>query len=324
MDIHCKVLYGEEFRRFVVKSVSFNELFETVKRLFNLPDGCTLKYKDDEGDLVTMSSDEELLSAKEFSSSLLHIVVANPNQSRENFSGCPKIGNFGAPHHPHPQHMHGGHHGGHGRGGRKGWKRENKWDKHEKKWEKFQNKNCPRRNPEVLQKRIFWLTKKRDDFQQRADEIQAILVKEGLLSPDLLHEQQIIDRKLAGISNRLEKLSLFSSEVDASKDQCTDPESLPDVITNGQPLTEEERQKYIAELKELRENLYKTCFFSTNEAKLKMKFSRSQMDSFGGNLDSEEGKRLVHELENSRSSLKEKSFEISFEQREGVMWVTWS
>jgi hypothetical protein len=132
MDIHCKVLYGEEFRRFVVKSVSFNELFETVKRLFNLPDGCTLKYKDDEGDLVTMSSDEELLSAKEFSSSLLHIVVANPNQSRENFSGCPKIGNFGAPHHPHPQHMHGGHHGGHGRGGRKGWKRENKWDKHEK------------------------------------------------------------------------------------------------------------------------------------------------------------------------------------------------
>jgi len=173
-----------------------------------------------------------------------------------------------------------------------------------KKWEKFQ-KNCPRRNPEVLQKRIFWLTKKRDDFQQRANEIQGILVKEGLLSPDLVHEQQIIERKLAGISNRLEKLSLFSSEVDASKDQSTDPESLPDVLNNAQPLTEEERQRYSAELKELRENLYKTCFFSTQESKQKVNFNRSQMETFGGNLDSEEGKKLVHELENSRSSFKE-------------------
>jgi len=325
MDIHCKVLYGEEFRRFVVKSASFKELFETVKRLFNLPDGCTLKYKDDEGDLVTMSSDEELLSAVEFTTKLLHIVVANPSQPQETQSICPKFGNFGnfqkfgGPHHhqmsgghgghpghqfgPHGHHGHHGHHGppGHMWGGRKGCKRE-KWGKHEKRWE---NKNCPRRNPEFLQKRIVWFTKKRDDFQRRADEIQAILVKEGLLPPDLLHEQQIIERKLAGITNRLEKLSIFSSQLESSKEQVADPESLPDFATPAQPLTDEERERYSAELKELRENLFKTCFFSTKEAKMKMKFCRSQLNNFGGNPESEEGKRQIQEWENARNSLKE-------------------
>jgi len=304
MDIHCKVRYGEEFRRFVVKTASFSNLFETVKRLFNLPDGCTLKYKDDEGDLVTMSSDEELLSALEFSSGLLHLSVADPSQP-QTVPICEKFGRFGGPHHhggPHDHHHHGPPHVW----GKKGFKREKQWDKREKKWEKFQNKRGGNRNPEVVQKRILWLTKKRDEFQRRANEIQAVLVKEGLLPPDLLHEQHILERKLNGISNRLEKLSLFSAEIDASKGQCPDPESLPDVIIVPKvELSEEEKQKFQAELKEIRENLFRTCFFAAKEAKLKRKFCRSALDNFGGNPESEEGKRLVNEWENSRSSVKE-------------------
>jgi len=152
----------------------------------------------------------------------------------------------------------------------------------------------------------LWLTKKRDEFQRRANEIQAVLVKEGLLPPDLLHEQHILERKLNGISNRLEKLSLFSAEIDASKGQCPDPESLPDVIIVPKvELSEEEKQKFQAELKEIRENLFRTCFFAAKEAKLKRKFCRSALDNFGGNPESEEGKRLVNEWENSRSSVKE-------------------
>jgi hypothetical protein len=158
----------------------------------------------------------------------------------------------------------------------------------------------------MIQKRIGWLTKKRDDFQRRANEIQAVLVKEGLLTPDLLHEQETIERKLNGISNRLQKLSLISSDIDAPKDQCPDPESLPDVCNIPKvELSEEEKQKLHAELKDIRENLFKTCFFATKEAKLKMKFSRSALDNFGGDPESEEGKRLVNEWESSRSSLQE-------------------
>jgi len=288
MDIHCKVLYGEEYRRFVIQSAHFNVLFSTVTKLFNLPDGCSLKYKDDEGDLVTMSSDEELLSALEFSSGLLHLIVANPSQPTL-APASPWERNW----RKHPHH----------RWGNKGCKREKKW---EKKWEKkcHKRKNHPR-NPEMLKKRIFWLTKKRDEFQARAKEIESILVTEGLLPDNLQKEQQVIEKKLNGISARLEKLTFFNSEIEASKGQPLDPETLPDISLPKVELSEEEKQKLLQELSNIRENLFKSCALATKEAKLKMKFCRSALDNFEGDRDSEEGRRLFQEWEFSRSTFKE-------------------
>jgi len=155
-------------------------------------------------------------------------------------------------------------------------------------------------NPEILQKRMFWLTQKREEFQRRADEIHSILEKEGLLSENLVHEQQVIERKLNGISARLERMSLMNTETSSS----SDPEHLPDV-TPKVALSEEERQKLLNEVNEIRENLFKSCFFAAKEAKLKMKFCRSVLDNFRGDPESEEGKRLVQEWESARSSFKE-------------------
>lgn len=189
--------------------------------------------------------------------------------------------------------------------GKKKWgKHEKKWDKNEKKWDKFEHKRCHPRNPEMLKKRIFWLTKKRDEFQARANAIQNQLVSEGLLPPNLVSEQQFIERKLSGISNRLEKLTLISSEIDASKDQCTDPETLPD-IQPARDLSDEEKQKLLTELKEIRDNLLKSCFLATKESKISAKFARSALDSFQGDPQSEQGKKLVHEWETARLNEKE-------------------
>lgn len=60
-----KVKYGDQFRRFNLKSNSFAEFSQDIRSIFqldpNLP--LTVKYLDDEGDEIIMSSDAELVCA---------------------------------------------------------------------------------------------------------------------------------------------------------------------------------------------------------------------------------------------------------------------
>jgi len=291
MDIHCKELYGEEYRRFVLHSTDFKTLFETVKRLFTLPDSCVLKYKDDEGDLVTMSSDEELSSALDFSSGLLHLFVVNSAQPpdmmhhREHHFRHHPCGN-GNPH----------------KWGKKGCKREKKW---EKKWEKkFEKRGgCNRHhNPEILKKRIAWLSRKRDAFQLRSNELETIKVTQGLLPPGLLQEQQFLEKKLAGISSRLEKLSLLSNDLESQKGSIPDPETLPDIPK--EPLSESEKEKILQELREIRENVYPATFAATKESKFKVKDIKSALQNLDP-ADEKNRERLQAELEVARGISKE-------------------
>jgi len=155
----------------------------------------------------------------------------------------------------------------------------------------------------MLKKRIFWLTKKREDFERRNKELEALLAG-GILPPNLVHEQQFIERKLSCISARLEKLSLLSSEIEASSSSDS-TENLSDVPPPKVELSEAEKEKLLAELSEIRENLYKSCFLATKEAKIKMKFARAALDSFSGNPESAEAKKLAQEFESSRANFKE-------------------
>jgi len=60
-----KVTYGNDIRRISLTDVSFQTLEQTLYKLFQIPQNqqIDVQYKDDEGDLVTISSDTELEEA---------------------------------------------------------------------------------------------------------------------------------------------------------------------------------------------------------------------------------------------------------------------
>jgi len=82
-EIHCKVQYGDEFRRFLLQG-SYATMLEQIRALFQFHDEeLSIKYTDDEGDLVTISSDEELAFAIElFPNSVLRLTLACPTTHR--------------------------------------------------------------------------------------------------------------------------------------------------------------------------------------------------------------------------------------------------
>jgi hypothetical protein len=73
--VHVKVAYENEFRRFLLTPVSFEQLETTLKNLFNLQTGFRIKFQDDENDWVLLTTDQELLYATELSGSPLRLQI---------------------------------------------------------------------------------------------------------------------------------------------------------------------------------------------------------------------------------------------------------
>jgi hypothetical protein len=61
----AKVQFNGQFRRFVLKSNSFDALAATIRSIYNISDALEVRvrYLDDEGDEITISSDAELVTA---------------------------------------------------------------------------------------------------------------------------------------------------------------------------------------------------------------------------------------------------------------------
>jgi len=76
--IHCKVSFNEQFRRFLFVGTEFGSLFSQVQQLLALDKEFVLKYKDIEGDLITLSSDEELACALNYSDGIVLRLTAVP------------------------------------------------------------------------------------------------------------------------------------------------------------------------------------------------------------------------------------------------------
>jgi hypothetical protein len=117
--IHCKLSYDNQIRRFVINNTEFYSLKNQVAEILGLNDEFVLKYLDNESDLVTLASNEELEVALDVAEKVLRLVVEKPAPSLQHASSLPE-GHWRAHMHHGPGHHGPGHHGGkwRGRGGR--------------------------------------------------------------------------------------------------------------------------------------------------------------------------------------------------------------
>jgi len=82
-QMHCKLTYNDQIRRFIFNGTEFTELRAHIGALLSLPhDGFVLKYVDNESDLITLSSNEDLSLATEISDKILRLVVENPSSPK--------------------------------------------------------------------------------------------------------------------------------------------------------------------------------------------------------------------------------------------------
>jgi len=120
-QIHCKLTYNDQIRRFIFNGTEFAELRGHISHLLSLPpDGFVLKYVDNESDLITLSSSEDLILALDLSDKILRLVVENPSITASTATPTTPLS---SPPPVDPSHAFSGHYGfgGRGHGGRGGF-----------------------------------------------------------------------------------------------------------------------------------------------------------------------------------------------------------
>jgi len=105
LNVHIKVDYNEEYRRFVVETLSFIHLEQTLRSLLYIDPAQPIKilFLDDEKDWVLLTSDAELAYAWELSVSLLRLSVKHLQPARVVVGvpvACPEAERTFAPHFP--------------------------------------------------------------------------------------------------------------------------------------------------------------------------------------------------------------------------------
>jgi len=73
--VHVKVAHDNEWRRFLLNPITFDNLQTTLKTLFALETEFRIKFQDDEKDWVLLTTDQELVYATELSDTLLRLSV---------------------------------------------------------------------------------------------------------------------------------------------------------------------------------------------------------------------------------------------------------
>jgi len=197
--IHCKVSCNDQFRRFLFVGTEFSSLFSQVQQLLSLNNEFVLKYKDNESDLITISSNEELACALSYSEAgvlrLTAVVKTDYQQPTTVTEATPEF---------HAFNFHGKHHGGHchGRGRFPPQHGCGRFDRPHHGFGRFEHQepgsDAPRFGPEAFKSRM---TFKRDMILSDLAE----LAKGGELNPDQQHRQAMLQAKLRKFECRLAK-----------------------------------------------------------------------------------------------------------------------
>jgi len=118
--VHCKLGFNGQNRRFSFYGTEFTQLREQVSLLIGLPvNGFVLKYVDNESDLITVTSNEELAIALALSEKVLRLRAEITSVSTPSSSPVKDCAD-GHHHHKKHHHEHHGHHGFHGHPGNLG------------------------------------------------------------------------------------------------------------------------------------------------------------------------------------------------------------
>jgi len=199
--IHCKVSCNDQYRRFLFNSSQFCQLNLHVKQLLALDKEFVLKYKDTEGDLITISSDEELACAITFSDGNILRLSAIPADSTPTTLTTTTTQTTTTTTVPSsPDLFWGGRRGGHrcGRGGRGRWGEGPEGRGGHRcgrggrgRWGEF--------GPEAWKSRLVF---KRDMFKSVLAELQQY----PELTPEQQQTKEWTQAKLTKIEGRLEKI----------------------------------------------------------------------------------------------------------------------
>jgi len=242
--IHCKVQYGNEYRRFLYQNAQYAPFLAQIKRIFGFSDTdeVMLKYKDEDGDMVTVSSDEELVFAIGlFIGAVLRLNVITVNNTNKRPRRCHKEGE--------------------GRPQRNGEFWRERWH------QKLQA------NPELLAHKINKLTQKRDFLSNRLDSNNQNGPRQ--------HNRWNPEKKLAQIETRLANLQSLSAKQNnpsSEPSQCPNPGSVEQNVVvaippTTQPLSADELAANFTKAKDLREQRVKALA----DVKMKMQAKKQEI-----------------------------------------------
>jgi hypothetical protein len=219
--IHCKVATQNEIRRFFLPSADYGALLSQVCQFFGFTkDSVVIKYADDEGDFVTISSDEELRFAVEIAKDVLRLRVTRLQPTSPTIANTPFVPDCVNSRWRRNQDLDDSDEEP-GRG--KGWRERGKW---------HQNRAQMLSDPVALEKRIQFLTRKREKLQEKLASLES--AAESGNSPHPFRREKI-RQKLTCISTRLQHLTETASNLPVSSNPSETPAPISPAAGDAPP-----------------------------------------------------------------------------------------
>jgi hypothetical protein len=223
--IHCKVICNDQIRRFQFSGTEFSSLQDQVRKLLGLTSEFVLKYKDNENDMITISSTEELSCAIDISQKndggLIRLTVFSVEPTSVTSQIPPNTV-------PQPEHSREFCHRGRGRGGR--WGGNGRWSR---EGGPPNEQVCKKR----FERRRAKLTFKRDMWKAYLSSLE----QSGELSPEDERRKQMFQAKV----ERVEAiLADFSLNPGSPSDPLKEPLIPPNELLTGCPAKEKHDEFY--------------------------------------------------------------------------------